>query len=62
MQNGKGNKETKNVGPPMVVWVCPLCTYIYRTTDPRVVRMHCPGCCECSWMKWSEDNGGEEKK
>ena len=41
------------------VWFCPLCGNKEHTTDPYIVRMHCPGCHKCSWMvhNGKKDNG-----
>lgn len=54
------NKETRR---DVTKWTCPLCKHIEYTTDPRVVRLHCPGCFRCSWMCHNEEVGdGREEK
>ena len=48
----------------VTVWECPLCKNVEYTTDPRIVRLHCPGCHHCSWMIHDRgiEDGGEEKE
>ncbi len=54
------NKKSRQA---TTVWTCPLCNNIEHTTDPGIVRLHCPGCCECSWMIHDgENDGGQEEK
>ena len=61
MWNEKNKDREKNVGPPAVIWECPLCQHVEHTVDPRTVRMLCPGCFGFSWMEHNgEINGREE--
>ena len=57
MRNGENKKEQK-VGLPVVVWTCSLCGNKEYTTDPRIVKLHCPG---CNFLRWMEHNGGKKE-